>query len=416
MSIDTTVTIIGAGQAGLAMSRCLTDHSVDHVVLERGRVAESWRSQRWDSLRLLTPNWMSRLPSHRYTGPDPEGFMTMPEVTRYLSAYADSFAAPVQDETRVFRARRTDAGFVLDTNQGVVTSRFLVVATGAAAQPSIPDIATAMPADVFQIAPVHYKNPDQLPAGRVLVVGASASGVQLAEEIHASGRPVTVAVGAHTRMPRTYRGFDIQLWLDLMGVLGRSYDSVSDIEAARRAPSLQLVGGRGGRDIDLATLRSQGVELAGRLTAVDGHRVRFSDDLRATILAAADANHRLLERMDRWACETGLEPEIDPVSRPVPVYPGRPVRQARLGPSGFATVLWATGYRPDHSWVDMDVFDRSGHIAHDGGIVTRAPGMYLLGLPFLRTRKSTFIDGVGPDATALCQHLVAHLARTPTAA
>ncbi|MGI9600928.1 MAG: NAD(P)-binding domain-containing protein [Acidimicrobiales bacterium] len=412
MSIDTTVTIIGAGQAGLAMSRCLTDQAVDHVVLERGRVAERWRSERWDSLKLLTPNWMSRLPGWQYQGPDPEGFMSMPEITRYLTDYANSFSAPVQDETTVFRARQTETGFELETNQGLVTSRFLVVATGAAAAPAIPAIASALPADVFQIAPKFYKNPDQLPDGRVLVVGASASGVQLAEEIHASGRPVTLAVSGHTRMPRTYRGYDIQLWLDLMGVLDRSYDTFGDLEAARRAPSLQLVGGRNGADIDLASLRAQGVELAGRLTGVDGNRISFADDLRGTILAADDANRRLLDRMDRWAVETGLHAEIDPISRPTPVYAGKPVRQTRVGSSGIGTVLWATGYRPDHSWVDMDVLDARGDIEHDGGIVTRAPGMYLLGLPMLRTRKSTFIDGVGADAQALCDDLVGRLHRT----
>jgi putative flavoprotein involved in K+ transport len=416
MSINTTVTIIGAGQAGLAMSRCLTDQGVDHIVLERGRVAERWRSERWDSLKLLTPNWMSRLPDWHYRGPDPEGFMTMPEITRYLTDYAASFSAPVQDETTVFRARRTEAGFALETNKGPIDSRFLVVATGAAAVPSIPEIAGAVPGHVHQTSPKHYKNPGQLPEGRVLVVGASASGVQLAQEIHASGRPVTLAVGAHTRLPRTYRGFDIQLWLDLMGVLDRSYDSVPDIEAARRAPSLQLVGGRNGRDIDLASLLTEGVDLAGRLTGVDGTTLTFADDLEATVHAADDSNHMLLDRMDRWALETGLDPEIDTPTRPVRVDTRNAVRQLDTGPDGISTVLWATGYRPDYSWVDMDVVDRSGAIAHDGGIVDQVPGMYLLGLPFMRTRRSTYIDGVGADAEALCIHLYARLGRTVNAA
>ena len=412
--MNVTTVIVGAGQAGLAMSHRLTERGIDHVVLERGRIAERWQSERWDSLRLLTPNWMTRLPGYSYQGIDPDGFMTMPEVARFFGAYARSFDAPVRDETTVFRASRTETGYMLETNQGLITSRYLVVATGAAAQPAIPEIAGAVPGHVFQTSPKHYKNPDQLPDGRVLVVGSSASGVQLAEEIHASGRPVTMAVGAHTRMPRTYRGFDIQLWLDLMGTLDRTYDSVPDIAAARRAPSLQLVGGRNGRDIDLATLRALGVELAGRMTGVDGDRVTFADDLRHTILAASAANHRMLDRMDRWAAETGLEPEIDPPARPVPVYPGRPVRRDRFGAGGIATVLWATGYRPDHSWIDMDVFDERGEVVHDGGIVTGAPGMYMLGLPFLRTRKSTYIDGVGQDAEALCEHLVASLRHTRT--
>ena len=412
MSIDTTVTIIGAGQAGLAMSKCLTDHGVDHLVLERGRTAERWRSERWDSLKLLTPNWMSRLPGQQYRGPDPEGFMAMPEIIRYLTDYAASFAAPVQDETTVFRATRTDSGYALETNQGLVTSRALIVATGAAATPAIPEIAGAIGGHVHQTTPKHYKNPDQLPEGRVLVVGASASGVQLAREINASGRPVTLAVGAHTRIPRTYRGFDIQLWMELMGTLDRSYTSMPDIEAARRAPSLQLVGGDDGEMLDLNVLRSEGVELAGRLDAVGSSTMAFSNDLDDTVRRADDALHQMLRRMDRWAAVNGLDREIDPVTRPAPIDTSGAVRSLDMGPGGISTVLWATGYRPDFSYLDMDVVDRSGAIAHDGGVVTGAPGMYLMGLPFMRTRKSTYIDGVGPDAEALSEHLVARLAPT----
>jgi putative flavoprotein involved in K+ transport len=411
MTIQTTVTIVGAGQAGLAMSKHLTDRAVDHVVLERGRIAERWQSERWDSLKLLTPNWMSRLPSWQYRGSDPEGFMTMPEITRYLTDYAASFSAPVIDETTVFGARRTDAGFALDTSRGPMASRFLVVATGAAAIPAIPEMAGSVPGDVHQTSPKHYKNPDGLPEGRVLVVGASASGVQLADEIHASGRPVTLAVGTHTRVPRNYRGFDTQLWLDQMGTLDRTYDSVADIDAARRAPSLQLVGGRDGEDLDLVALQQRGVELAGRVAEIGGSTVSFADDLTDTCAAADSANGKLLDRMDRWALETGLDPELDDPTRPAPVNTSRAVHRADLGLGEISTIVWATGYRPDYSWIHMDAVDASGQIAHDGGIVTAVPGMYLLGLPFMRTRRSTFIDGVGRDAEALCAHLVSDLDR-----
>ncbi len=415
MNIHNTVTIVGAGQAGLAMSKHLTDHGVDHVVLERGRVAERWRSERWDSLRLLTPNWMSRLPSWHYQGSDPHGFMTMPEITTYLADFAGSFSAPVLDETTVFRARRTDSGFTLDTNRGPVSSRFLVVATGAAAVPAIPDIAGTLPGHVHQTSPKHYKNPGGLPEGRVLIVGASASGVQLADEIHASGRPVTLAVGSHTRVPRTYRGFDIQLWLDLMGVLDRQYDTVTDIDAARRSPSLQLVGGQDGRDLDLVALQARGIELAGRLKSVDGRTVSFADDLAQTCTKADSVNRRMLGRIDDWAVEAGLNLEIDEPTRPLPVDTSNAVERVDAGANGISTVLWATGYRPDFSWIDMDVVDASGMIAHDGGVVTAVPGMYLLGLPFMRTRRSTFIDGVGADARVLSDHLIARLARSGAA-
>jgi len=417
MSTHTTVTIIGAGQAGLAMSRCLTDRGIDHVVLERGRIAERWQSERWDSLKLLTPNWMSRLPGQAYDGPNPEGFMTMPEITRYLTDYAASFNAPVQDETTVFRARRTEIGpgtrpgYVLDTNQGVVNSRGLVIATGASATPAIPEIAGAVPAHVHQTTPKHYKHPGGLPEGRVLVVGASASGVQLAREINASGRPVTLAVGSHTRMPRTYRGFDIQLWLDMMGTLERSYDTIDDIAVARRAPSLQLVGGDHGETLDLNTLRSEGVELAGRLNGVADGRITFADDLAQTCREGDDALLRMLVRMDRWAVLHGIDRSIDPPSRPDRIDTRNAVPSVDVGAGGISTILWATGYRPDNSYLDMDVVTASGEIAHDGGVVTGAPGMYLMGLPLLRTRKSTYIDGVGADADALSNHLTASLAR-----
>jgi putative flavoprotein involved in K+ transport len=411
MTIHTTVTIVGAGQAGLAMSKHLTDRAVDHVVLERGRIAERWQSERWDSLKLLTPNWMSRLPSWQYRGSDPEGFMTMPEITRYLTDYAASFSAPVLDETTVFSARRTDAGFALDTSRGPMASRFLVVATGAAAIPAIPEMAGSVPGDVHQTSPKHYKNPDGLPEGRVLVVGASASGVQLADEIHASGRAVTLAVGSHTRVPRNYRGFDTHLWLDQMGTLDRPYDSVADIDAARRAPSLQLVGGRDGEDLDLVALQQRGVELAGRVAEISGSTVSFADDLTDTCAAADSANGKLLDRMDQWALKTGLDPELDDPTRPAPVNTSRAVHRADLGRNEISTIVWATGYRPDYSWIHMDAVDASGQIAHDGGIVTAVPGMYLLGLPFMRTRRSTFIDGVGRDAEALCAHLVSDLDR-----
>ena len=307
-------------------------------------------------------------------------------------------------------------GYALDTNRGPVTSRFLVVATGAAAVPSIPEIAGTLPSHVHQTSPKHYKNPAGLPDGRVLVVGASASGVQLADEIHASGRPVTLAVGSHTRVPRTYRGLDIQLWFDQTGMLDRPYDTVPDIEAARRAPSLQLVGGKDGRDLDLAALRARGVELAGRLKGVDGSALTFADDLAHTCAEADSVNRRMLDRMDEWALDTGLDPVIDAATRPVPVDTSGAVDRVDVGVNGISTVLWATGYRPDFSWIDIDVVDDSGAIAHDGGVVTGAPGMYLLGLPFMRTRRSTFIDGVGADARALCEHLVARLARAGVAA
>jgi len=413
MSTHHTAIIVGAGQAGLAMSRCLTDRSIDHVVLERGRIAERWQSERWDSLRLLTPNWMTRLPGYSYRGPDPDGYMRMDQVAAFFRDYARSFGAPVQDETTVHRAVATESGYRLETNHGILTCRFLIAATGACATPNVPGIAAALPPGVHQTTPKQYKRPDQLPEGRVLVVGASASGVQLARELHQSGRPVTLAVGNHVRLPRRYRGLNIHDWFDLMGTLDRRWDEIDDIEAARRAPSLQLVGSPTGETIDLDLLQREGVQLAGRVTSVDDHAIGFDDSLPGIV---ADADRRqdiLLSRIDRWALNNGLEREIDPIERrPHIVTDGGP---DRLDVASVSTVLWATGYRPDYSWLGLPVVDAQGNIDHDGGIVRGATGLYLMGLPVMRTRKSTYIDGVGDDARDLALDIAQALDRAAAA-
>ena len=243
MSRTTTTLIIGAGQAGLAMSRHLSRRGIDHVVLERGTVANSWRTERWDSLRLLTPNWQTRLPDFHYNGPDPDGYMTMGQVVDTLGRFATSFSAPVEEHTTVLSVRhRSGHGYEVQTDQGLWRAQSVVIATGACSTPAIPGLASNLAPSIKQLAPIHYRNPASLPDGGVMVVGASASGVQLADELATAGRPVTLAVGNHARMPRVYRGMDIQWWLNSIGLLDRPYDQVSDIERARKAPSLQLIG------------------------------------------------------------------------------------------------------------------------------------------------------------------------------
>jgi putative flavoprotein involved in K+ transport len=416
MSTHHTAVIVGAGQAGLAMSRCLTDLSIDHIVLERGRIAERWQSERWDSLRLLTPNWMTRLPGYSYSGPNPDGFMRMPDVADFFRDYARSFGAPVQDETTVHRATAigtaSEPGFRLETDQGTLTCRFLIAATGACATPNVPALASALPSSIHQTTANHYKRPTDLPEGSVVVVGASASGVQLAREIHSSDRPVTLAVGNHVRLPRRYRGLDIHDWFDLMGTLDRRWDEVDDIEAARRAPSLQLVGSPAGETIDLALLQREGVQLAGRVTSVGHRSIGFDGDLRGLVEDADRRQELMLSRIDRWATNNGLDREVDPISRPERVTVGDEPGEIAL--NSVSTVLWATGYRPDYSWIDLPIVGSDGHIDHDGGIVRGAPGLYLMGLPMMRTRKSTYIDGVGADACDLSADMARQLDRTMT--
>jgi len=377
---NATVVIVGGGHAGLAMSRCLTDLAIDHVVIERGEVANSWRRERWDSLRLLTPNWLARLPGFRYSGPDPDGFMCMEEVIGFIERYARLVAAPVHTGTTVTAVQPADDGYQVVTDRGTWRCRVVVLASGAFNVPNVPSVSAAVPGAVQQITPSRYRRSDQLPQGGVLVVGASATGLQLAEEIHRSGRPVTLAVGEHVRMPRTYRGLDIQYWMKSTGLLDETYREVDDIGRARRVPSPQLVGTPERTTLDLNTLTGQGVELVGRFAGVNGTLAQFSGSLRNKCAMADLKLGRLLDTIDGWAREAGLGGAVEAVHR---LEPTRVADAPRLGidlDSGeIGTIVWATGYRPDYSWLKVPVFDARGRLRHDGGVIT-APGLYTLGL------------------------------------
>jgi putative flavoprotein involved in K+ transport len=395
-----TTVVIGAGHCGLALSRHLAALSVDHVVLERGEVAHSWRTQRWDSLRLLTPNWMTRLPGHAYRGDDPDGYLTMPEVVGLLEEYATG--APVLTGVTVTSVQPLGEGYLVRTDRGAWRARTVVVATGASAVASRP--AVPLPPGVTTVTAAGYRNPGQLPDGGVLVVGASASGIQIAEELARSGRPVTLAVGEHVRLPRTYRGRDTLWWMDASGLLDERWDAVPDLVRVRNLPSMQLVGAP--RTLDLNALRGQGVALVGRLAGARDATLQFSGSL-ANVCALADLKlGRLLDGFDAWAARAGVEAEAP--QRFAPTAVPAPVLSAQLGRGGIESVVWATGFRPDLSFLEVPVFDRKGRVVHDGG-VTAAPGLYVMGLPFLRRRKSTLIDGADGDARDLADHLVDHL-------
>ena len=406
-----TTIIIGAGHSGLAMSSHLTARSIDHVVLERGEVANSWRTERWDSLRLLTPNWQTRLPGYAYTGDDPDGFMTMPEVVRFIQRYSELSRAPVVTETRVTRVTQQDGGYELSTSQGPWRCRKLVIASGACNIASVPPLNAALPDRVASLTPLLYRNPALLPEGGVMIVGASASGIQLARELQACGRRVVLSVGEHVRMPRTYRGRDIQWWMNVIGAMDVRYDTLEDIERARRLPSLQLIGTAEHATIDLNSLRKAGVELVGRLVGLRDGKAQFSGSL-ANVCALADLKlNRLLASIDDWVNANGFADRFPEPQRDEPTDIGPEGKLSLdLIEAGIATVIWATGYRPDYSWLDAPVFDRKGRIRHDGGVVA-APGMYVMGLPFMRRRKSSFIDGAGDDAADLAAHLSQSLAR-----
>jgi putative flavoprotein involved in K+ transport len=406
----TDTIVIGAGQAGLATSRCLTDRGVDHVVLERGRVAERWRNERWDSLRLLTPNWMSRLPGWSYSGSDPHGFMTSAELISYLESYASASAAPIEEASPVERVQLAAEGEGFDVLTPDVHWRAenVVIATGWCDLPVVPAMARHLDPHIAQITPAEYRNPDSLPGGGVLIVGASASGVQLADELNRAGRDVVLAVGRHTRLPRQYRGMDICWWLERTGSFDRTIDELPDPVAARREPSLQLLGRPDHSSLDLWHLRRAGVHLTGRLVGVDGRRVRFAGDLERSVATADVRMRRILTNVDAHIHRTGLTSEVlDP--RPIPALDVRwQLHALDLRLRGITSVLWATGHRRSFPWLHVPVLDAMGELRQRRG-VTPAPGLYVVGQRFQHRRNSNFIDGVGRDAAAIADHVACRM-------
>lgn len=411
---DVSTLVVGAGHAGLAVSSCLSERSIDHVLLERGDVANSWATGRWDSLRLLTPNWMNRLPGYQYEGSDPDGFMTMPEVIDYIRGYAKVAEAPVQTSTSVTSLRPGDGRFHVHTSEGEWTARSVVLASGACNVPAVPEVAARLPEGVDSITPAEYRNPDQLADGGVLIAGASATGIQLAEEIHRSGRPVTLAVGGHVRAPRRYRGRDVLWWLDATGILDEGYEQIDDLVRARNIPSFQLVGTPEHSTLDLNALQAIGVRLVGKLAEIRDGTALFSGSLRNQCNLADLKLGRLLDSIDEWATAHGLDGECPPPERFDDTYVEEsPPLMLDLRRGEIKTVLWATGYRPDFSWLDAPVLDHKGYVRHDGGVTPEA-GLYVIGMPFLRRRKSTLIDGAEGDARAITTHLAGYLAETAT--
>jgi putative flavoprotein involved in K+ transport len=400
--------IIGAGQCGLAISNELSAHNVDHIILERGQVANSWRTERWDSLRLLTPNWLNPLPGLDDTGLDADGFMPCAAFADRMQHAALNIGAPVQADTNVVSARRICGRYRIDTTRGSFEARSLVIATGACARAKVPAIAADLPPYIEQVTSQMYRRPSDLPDDGILVVGASASGLNIARELQLSGRQVTLAVGSHLRMPRVYRGADMLTWTHLTRIFHTPYNEVDDLERMRRLPSLPLLGDPGHADIDLNALQHLGVRIVGRLAGVTNDRVYFSGALANQCTLADLKLNRLLDQIDAWATSAGLDEPTSPPERPAPTrVPEMPQLQLDLVGGAVRAIVWATGYLPDHSWLDVPVFDRTGRIVHEGGVV--APGLLVMGLPYLRSGLSTHIEGASDDARALAAPLAASL-------
>jgi putative flavoprotein involved in K+ transport len=404
------IVVIGAGHAGLAVSRLLTDAGRDHVVLDRGRIAERWRTERWDSLHLLSPNWMTRLPGWYYVGADPDGFMSAGRFVRHLEHYAASFGAPVIGGVTVRELSRAGSGgYRLVTDLGTWQARQVVIATGPHGEPQMPAGTAGLLTTTHVLTANRYRNPARLPAGGVLVVGASSTGIQIAAELNRAGREVFLAVGRHTRMPRRYRGTDIFWWLQSTGRLARTIHDVADPAAARREPSMQLTGrpeaDGGPRDLDLVTLQAEGVRLLGRFDGMDGARARFGQDLAEDAAAADRTMNRFLDSVDEYVACKGLSTEVLPRIRPRPLVVPAPIDFLDLRRERIATVLIATGYRPAYPWLRLPIIGPDGFIRQDRG-VTAAPGVYVVGQRFQHRRDSAFIDGARHDAAAVVRHLV----------
>ncbi|MDE0920836.1 MAG: NAD(P)-binding domain-containing protein [Arenicellales bacterium] len=405
------VVIVGAGHAGLAMSYCLNERGVDHVVLERADIANSWRTERWDSLRLLTPNWQARLPGMVYEGDDPDGFLTVPQVSQFIASYAEKISVPLERRTNVLGIKAHGSGYLVETSQGDWQTRGLVLASGACNKSNVPLGLTESLSDSIDIVhAIDYRNPDQLAEGGVLVVGAAATGTQLALEVQRSGRPVTLAVGEHVRLPRIYRERDIFYWMEAVGLLDEDYKEVDDIKRARNVSSPQLIGSPEHVSLGLNELTKCGVKLIGRYVGLRRDMAQFSGSLRNHCALADLKMNRLLKRIDEWILEEGPAGDVPEPHRfdPTQVEESPPL-EINLANGDIGTILWATGFHPDYDWLHVPVFDRKGRIRHDGGVVD-APGMYLLGVNFLRRRKSSFIHGAEDDANDLSDHLAAYLA------
>ncbi len=408
----TEVIVIGAGQAGLAVSNRLAAAGVDHVVLERGRTGERWISQRWDSLRMLSPNWMTRLPDWTYRGDEPDGFMTARQVAGYLRSYAQSFAAPVITGAAVQSVDLRNGRYRVDSDAGTWLANAVVLATGFCDRSAVPAAAAGLDPAIRSLTPEGYRNPADVPDGGVLVVGASATGAQLADELAAAGRDVVLAVGRHTRLPRRYRGRDIFCWLDALGVLDRPSEPNPDRPAT---PSLQIVGSDDGREIDLPSLVDRGIRLTGRVLGVSGRTVSVADDLPAVTAAADLRLEALLSRIDQHAAGMPSNQLPDAAARPRPstgLRSGLP-SVVDLGAAGIRSVIWATGYRRSYPWLRVPVLDAAGEIVQTAGR-TPAHGLMVVGQYCQTRRSSSSLDGVRHDAEAVVDHLVGSVL-SPTA-
>ncbi|MBP1859958.1 flavin-containing monooxygenase [Rhizobium herbae] len=399
--IDTLV--VGAGQAGLAASEHLTNNNVSHLVVERNRIAERWRSERWDSLVANGPAWHDRFPSMTFADIDPDSFAPRNKIVDYFVAFAEKIAAPIRCgvEVKALSKLEDGSGFRAETSQGVIEAKNVVVATGPFQKPIVPALLPAN-TDIVQIHSAAYRNPAQLPAGAVLVVGAGSSGVQIADELARAGRSVYLSVGPHNRPPRSYRGHDFVWWLGALGLW-----DVKTNDPALEHVTIAVSGARGGHTVDFRDLAAKGITLVGRAEAYLDGMMRFAPDL-AKNIAAGDADYlSVLDSADAYIAREGLDFPEEPDARiigPAPQCAIDPVLELDLAKAGITSIVWATGYRLDFGWLNLDAFDEKGRPAHQNG-VSKVPGLYFLGLAWLSRRASPFIWGAWHDAKYVAEQI-----------
>jgi putative flavoprotein involved in K+ transport len=404
-----SVVIVGAGQAGLSLSYYLKQRQISHVLLEKHRAGHAWRSQRWDSFCLVTPNYQCRLPGHPYAGDDPNGFMLKDQIVSYLDAYVESFSPPLREGVEVRRVRQLSDGvqarFAVDTSDGRYLADHVVIAAGGYHKPKIPQLAAALPKHVVQLNAATYKNAAMLPEGAVLVVGSGQSGCQIAEDLHLAGRKVHLCTGSAPRVARRYRGRDVVAWLEDLGHYDMPIDEHPDGKAVRRKPNHYVTGRDGGRDIDLRKFAKEGMQLYGRLTHIDESGYRFGADLEQNLDKADATSERIKSMIDEYITRQAIQAPIE--ARYVPVWtpsPSLATHELAHADSNITTVIWCMGFATDYSFIDLPVFEESGYPKHDRG-VTPVPGLSFLGLPWMYTWGSGRFCGVGRDAQYIAEHI-----------
>jgi putative flavoprotein involved in K+ transport len=407
MQTHYSVAIVGGGQAGLSMSYCLRERGFDHIIFEKNRIAESWRSKRWDSFCLVTPNWQCLLPGFPYNGDDPQGFMQKEDIVQYIEAYAKSFNPPIKEGVEVFSVRQNQSRdrFELKTSLGDFTADQVVVATGGYHIPKFPKIAERLPESIVQFHSSQYQNPQSLSDKAVLVIGTGQSGCQIAEDLHLAGKQVYLSVGSAPRSPRKYRGKDVVDWLDQMGYYDLSVDEHPQGEQVRTKTNHYVTGRDGGREINLRNFALEGMKLFGKLKQISGNRFEFQPNLKQNLDQADAVAESIKRTIDQFIeknqiqapTEAPYHPAWEPLEEPLSLD----YEAANIG-----TVIWCTGYESDFRWIEIPVFDGKGYPGHQRGI-TAVAGLYFLGLPWLYTWGSGRFSGIARDATYLADYIAA---------